>query len=149
MSKFAAIRLFPILATLALSFILSGVAHADQRCRDVLFTIINNFTDADGIPRDIRLTRIFYRDLEDFRTRTEQIPNFRLDPGESVNREETLEFVGNEEIGQMTVEFRARLPRPGNPGRFRWSNRLQSNPIQGPNPCRRFTQIEFDITEGN
>ena len=123
--RFLASSLLTIAVFLGFSVLPS---HADQRCRSVDFTITN------GLENEIRVLRLRYRDAEDDRTRTNQIRNARIQSGEPHEFEETLEYVGNEFVPWIQIEYRERQPRldqQGNVVDFEWSDRIWSNRFTG------------------
>jgi hypothetical protein len=79
----------------------SGAAHADQRCRDVRIAIQNNGNET------IRVFKMEYEDIEDARVRTEQLPNAVVPAGMQMDIVKGLEYVGDERIGRVRVQFRA------------------------------------------
>lgn len=94
------------LATFALPLAMAtaltgGAALADQRCRDVRIAVQNRTSET------IRIFRMEYEDLEDARVRSEQLPNAVIPAGLQMETVKTLEYVGNERIGRVRVQYRA------------------------------------------
>lgn len=81
----------------------AGAALADQRCRDVRITINNNTSQS------IRVYRIEYEDIEDAKFRTENIPNQVIPVNMQYYVVKNLEYVGNEPIGRVRVQYRSGL----------------------------------------
>lgn len=79
----------------------SGTALADQRCRDVRIAVQNRTSET------IRIFKMEYEDTEDARVRTEQLPNAVIPAGLQMETVKTLEYVGNERIGRVRVQYRA------------------------------------------
>lgn len=75
-------------------------AVADQRCRQVQIQVSNESGQT------IRIFRFRYLDLEDSVLRTNDITNVDVLNGETRAVVETLEYVGNEPIGVVSVQYR-------------------------------------------
>ncbi|MEL6977858.1 MAG: hypothetical protein AAGM38_04160 [Pseudomonadota bacterium] len=100
-------------------------AYADQRCRDVKLILRNDYFVNSTV------YRIKYFDVEDKKWRTNKLKRTTI-PGGGKTRTitETLEFVGNERIGDIMIEHDSRLGRV-------WSKAKPS----GVNRCERGVRI--------
>lgn len=105
-------------------------AHADQRCRQVQITVSNE------TGQTIRIFRMTYDDMEDAMRRTNDIPNADVLNGGTTTVSETLEYVGNEAIGLVSIQYRI------GSGPRQWSDPAPS----GIDRCNRFDQI-FHLIE--
>ncbi|NOZ53356.1 MAG: hypothetical protein GXP08_09455 [Gammaproteobacteria bacterium] len=97
----------------------STAAMADQKCKSVDIIVNNQYG------KMIKVTKINYRDKEDKRWRDNNVSNTEITNGNSQTIDETLEYVGNETIPKMQVEFRYKE----NDGD--WSDKVWSNVTTG------------------
>ncbi|MEZ5669345.1 MAG: hypothetical protein R3F55_18300 [Alphaproteobacteria bacterium] len=93
-------RIVLLAVAVAGTLLSAGAAQADQRCRQARLTFFNE----TGEP--IRIFRFRYYDIEDQVMRTNDILNADIAAGGAVTVYETLEYVGNEAIGDVSVQFR-------------------------------------------
>lgn len=80
----------------------SASALADQQCKSVDLKVTNSYG------KQIRVTRVNYRDKEDKKWRDNNVSNTTISNGSTIQIDETLEYVGNENIPKMQVEFQYR-----------------------------------------
>lgn len=116
---------------LAAAVLTAGTAQADQRCRQVQLDITNE------TGQTIRVFRLRYHDIEDAMMRTNDISNTDILNGATETISETLEYVGNEQIGFVSVQYRI-----GTSGPRQWSAATQSEVDR----CARFTRIAHTVT---
>lgn len=100
-----------IAAVLLGATLFAQAAQADTRCRNVRLSFYNE------TGKQIRIYRIRYYDIEDQVMRTNDILNADIPDGGIVSVYETLEYVGNEAIGDISVQFRL-----GSSGGRQWSD---------------------------
>lgn len=94
---------------------LSANAMADQQCKSVDLKVTNSYG------KEIKVTRVNYRDKEDKKWRDNDVSNTVISNGSLKQIDETLEYVGNENIPKMQVEFRYK-ELDGDWSDKRWSN---------------------------
>ena len=125
------------IAVVAYSILFFGVnAMADQKCKDVNIKVKNAYG------KKILVTKINYRDKEDKRWRDNELSNTEVSNGKTGTIEETLEYVGNENIPKMQVQFRYKEDDGD------WSDRQWSNVTTGlgGNRCERFDDYNITVT---
>ncbi len=116
------------IGVVAISILFFGVnAMADQKCKDVNIKVKNEYG------KKILVTKINYRDKEDKKWRDNDLKNTEVSNGKTKTIEETLEYVGNENIPKMQVQFKYK-EKDGD-----WSDRVWSTVTTGlgGNPCER------------
>jgi hypothetical protein len=91
---------------------------ADQKCKNVDIKVDNQFGER------IKVTKINYRDYEDKKWRDNDLKNTEIADGKSKTITETLEYVGNEKITKMQVQFQYETGHA-------WSNKVWSNVTKG------------------
>jgi hypothetical protein len=125
------------IGVVACSFLFSGInAMADQKCRDVNIKVKNAYG------KKILVTKINYRDKEDKKWRDNDLKNTEIAKGKTKTIEETLEYVGNESIPKMQVQFRYKEDDDD------WSDRVWSNVVTGlgGNPCERHDSYNITVS---
>ena len=127
------IKKMAIAATLIIgsSMLPTGTVLADQKCKSVKFS----FTNLIG--ESIRIYKVGYYDLEDGKWRTNSIKNTKMNDGATKTITETLEYLGNEKMGDVRVYYK---PLVG--GGKKWSDNYM--PLQGIT-CVKNLSVPFDI----
>ena len=105
--------------TLPTALLFSGLVFSDQQCKSADLVVTNSYG------KTIRVTKINYRDKEDKKWRDNDITNTEITDGNNKTIDETLEYVGNEEIPKMQVEFQYKEDDGD------WSDRVWSNVTTG------------------
>lgn len=127
------IKKMAIAATLIIgsSMLPSGTVLADQKCKSVKFSFTNS------IGESIKIYKVGYYDLEDKKWRTNTIKNTKMNNGATASITETLEYLGNEKLGDVRVYYK---PLVG--GSKKWSDNYK--PLPG-TTCIKNLAVPFDI----
>ncbi len=96
----------------------SLTAVADQKCKSVDIKVDNQYGER------IKVTKINYRDKEDKKWRDNDVKNTEVPVGKTRTIDETLEYVGNESIPKMQVQFQYETGHA-------WSDKVWSNVTKG------------------
>jgi len=129
MSKIISVIPSIVIAMSMLGF--STHANADQACKKVRISVVNQFEYGAG-PMEIKVYKINYYDREDRKWRKNRlnkiagVGNSRMTLQNNWQAglpfTETLEFVGNEKIPAMQVQFKYRFPTGNRLSEPLWSN---------------------------
>jgi hypothetical protein len=92
--------------TLALSFTVSVRAHAFDTCKNVKFTIANNFKDSGSAKRTIRVKKIEYFNDHSNDWKTEDVKNFEIKYGKKrTTKGDNLSNILGEDVSKIKVIF--------------------------------------------
>ncbi len=112
-------KLIPmVVVAMGISF-LSVNAMADQKCKSADIKVQNSYGER------IKVSKINYRDKEDKKWRDNNLSNTEISNGSTRSIDETLEYVGNENIPKMQVQFQYKEDDGD------WSDKVWSNVTTG------------------
>ncbi len=112
-------RLKSVIFASVLAVFLSANAMADQKCKSADIKVQNSYGNK------IKVSKINYRDKEDKKWRDNNLSNTEIANGNTRTINETLEYVGNENVPKMQVQFQY-LENDGD-----WSDKVWSNVTTG------------------
>lgn len=125
-----------VAASIALA---STSAVADSKCKSVDIKVTNQYEDR-GTPVKIKVTKVNYRDKEDGKWRDNDLKNTEINAGSMKKIDETLEYVGNEEVPKMQVQFQYKNSDGS------WSNKVWSNVTTGLGGSNCIKDKDYNIT---
>ena len=125
-----------VLASLALStsLLCAGPAMADQKCKSVDLEVTNEYG------KQIKVLKVNYRDKDDKKWRDNDLSNTTISDNVTKTIDEDLEYVGNETIPKMQVQFRYK-EQDGD-----WSDRVWSNVTTGLGGANCVKNKDYEIT---
>ncbi len=85
---------------IGVSMLPAGHVAADQKCKDVKIKVTNK------AGKDVKIYKVKYYDVEDKKWRTNDIKNEKIQNGRTGSVTETLEYVGNEKIGNVQIQYK-------------------------------------------
>ena len=114
----------------------SVTAMADQKCKSVDIQVDNQFGER------IKVTKLNYRDKEDKKWRDNDLNNTEIPQGSTRTITENLEYVGNESIPKMQVQFQHETGHD-------WSSKEWSNVTTGlgGDPCVKNKKYTVTVSD--
>ncbi len=124
-----------IVAVVSGSLLFAAGAMADQKCKSVDIKVQNDFG------KTIKVTKVNYRDKDDKKWRDNDLANTEVPHGQTRTIRETLEYVGNESIPKMQVQFQYETGHA-------WSSRVWSNVTTGlgGSPCAKYKDYKLVVS---
>lgn len=127
-------RLKYVIFASVLAGFLSANAMADQKCKSADIKVQNSYG------KKIKVSKINYRDKEDKKWRDNNLSNTEISNGSTRTIDETLEYVGNEPVPKMQVQFQY-LENDGD-----WSDKVWSNVTTGLGGSDCVKNKDYNIT---
>ena len=123
------------MAVVAMSIsLLSANAMADQKCKSADLKVKNLYGER------IKVVKVNYRDKEDKKWRDNDLSNTEIANGSTKTINETLEYVGNEPVPKMQVQFQYK-EADGD-----WSDKVWSNVTTGLGGSDCVKDKDYNIT---
>lgn len=129
MNKFTSLGI-----TVVSALLFTHPAIADQKCKSADIVVTNSYG------KQIKVVKVNYRDKEDKKWRDNDLSNTEISINSTKSINEDLEYVGNESVPKMQVQFRYK-EADGD-----WSDKVWSNVTTGLGGANCVKNKDYNIT---